>query len=730
MLDKTDSEFELDFLFEESVTAISYTDSNGIFLKANSAYVKLFSFSKEELIGKDISIHLPNSDFEAKSKLLQDYKVFYATGKNDFREESIFTKTGELKAVEITRKFILLSDHSKICVSFLTDVSSFKRSNEKILNAVFNALSGVIYHVRLDALKNRKMIFISERADVIFGYSSQELQENIGLIANVIHPDDILTPSQSLEIFRKNNNFRRIQYRAKDKTGGWKWLEERSILIESRKDEYDLYGMITDISESKLSSKRLEDLRFALDQSSVISITDKDGNIIDFNENFCKISGYNGKEILGQNHRIINSGFHPRSFFTEMWNEISSGKVWEGEIKNMRKDGTYYWVYSHIIPFLDDHGKPFQYISIRNEITQRKEAEEKLAASEEKYRLLYENAPIGIVIVDPEATILECNNYLLKLLGYSREEMIGKKSFSFIHEDFIEFKANALQKLFSGEIKRFYIEEKRKTKEGNYIWVGCYSNAITDKYGKIIYRLDFVTDIENKKRTEEGLLKLDQSKNAILNIVAHDLRTPISGITNLARLMLKKEKDEECQKYLKLMEDSGHHSMTIIQDILEISQLEQEISLDHTELTELNSFLRDCIYVFQLQAKQKSVKIQFRTSVEKIFHDINRDKMRRVFTNLISNAIKFSYEQTAIEIYLYRESQRTIIKIQDHGIGISPEMQSVLFEKFSPARRVGTKGEHSIGLGMSIVKEIIDKHKAKIRIESEENKGTSVYIEL
>ena len=136
------------------------------------------------------------------------------------------------------------------------------------------------------------------------------------------------------------------------------------------------------------------------------------------------------------------------------------------------------------------------------------------------------------MIVDPEATILECNNYLLKLLGYSREEMIGKKSFSFIHEDFIEFKANALQKLFSGEIKRFYIEEKRKTKEGNYIWVGCYSNAITDKYGKIIYRLDFVTDIENKKRTEEGLLKLDQSKNAILNIVAHDLRTPISGITN------------------------------------------------------------------------------------------------------------------------------------------------------------------------------------------------------
>ena len=173
----------------------------------------------------------------------------------------------------------------------------------------------------------------------------------------------------------------RLFGKIKNANGGWKWLEERSILIETGQNEYDLYGMITDSTDSKISNKKLEDLRFALDESAVVSVTDKDGNIIDFNDNFCKVSGYSHREIMGQNHRLINSGFHSREFFKDLWDTISAGKVWQGEIKNMRKDGTYYWVYSHIIPFLDDQGKPFQYISIRNEITRRKEAEEKLAAS-------------------------------------------------------------------------------------------------------------------------------------------------------------------------------------------------------------------------------------------------------------------------------------------------------------------------------------------------------------
>lgn len=133
----------------------------------------------------------------------------------------------------------------------------------------------------------------------------------------------------------------------------------------SRNDEYDL-------------SRDIAILRSALDKSAIVAITDKAGTIIHINDKFCKISQYSKEELLGQNHRILNSAYHGREFFIDMWKTISSGELWEGEIKNRAKNGQYYWVHTTIVPVLDDRGRPYQYISIRFEITDRKKAEEQV----------------------------------------------------------------------------------------------------------------------------------------------------------------------------------------------------------------------------------------------------------------------------------------------------------------------------------------------------------------
>lgn len=162
----------------------------------------------------------------------------------------------------------------------------------------------------------------------------------------------------------------------------------------------DVNGLLASLSEqlgseellarAKQSLTQLVDIQFALDESSIVAITDAKGVIRYVNDKFCEISKYGRDELIGKDHRIINSGFHEKEFFGNLWRTISSGSVWRGEIKNKAKDGSYYWVNTTIVPFLDDEGKPYQYLAIRSEVTALKQAERELKHLMEKILIIQE----------------------------------------------------------------------------------------------------------------------------------------------------------------------------------------------------------------------------------------------------------------------------------------------------------------------------------------------------
>jgi PAS domain S-box-containing protein len=169
-------------------------------------------------------------------------------------------------------------------------------------------------------------------------------------------------------------------------------------------------------------AKELEDFRYALDQSAIVATTDVSGVIRHVNDKFCEISGYSRDELLGQDHRLINSGQHPKAFIRALWKTIASGEVWRGEICNRAKDGRLYWVDTTIVPFLDERGRPYQYVAIRYDITERKQAQQALVNQASLARLGEMAAIVAHEVRNPLAGLRGALQILSQRLKDERSE--------------------------------------------------------------------------------------------------------------------------------------------------------------------------------------------------------------------------------------------------------------------------------------------------------------------
>ncbi|MDF3059868.1 MAG: hypothetical protein K0R17_4083, partial [Rariglobus sp.] len=222
-----------------------------------------------------------------------------------------------------------------------------------------------------------------------------------------------------------------IKNRAKD--GTFYWVDTTIVpFLNEQGRPYQFVAIRADITERKAAEEKLRastkeviDLKAALDEHAIVAITDAQGRITFVNDKFCAISKYSREELIGRDHRIINSGSHSKEFFHDLWSTIGRGQVWHGEIKNRAKDGSYYWVDTTIVPFLDARGKPVQYVAIRADITQKKLGELALRASEQRFRTTLDNLMEGCQIMGHDWRYLYING---AAAGHNRrpaEGMIG-----------------------------------------------------------------------------------------------------------------------------------------------------------------------------------------------------------------------------------------------------------------------------------------------------------------
>jgi PAS domain S-box-containing protein len=351
-----------------------------------------------------------------------------------------------------------------------------------------------------------RILLVNAGAEKLFGYAREEL---IGQPVEMLLPERFRAAHPGYRKAYAGHPEVRAMGKGRDlfarrKDGAEVPVEIGLNPIETPEGPLILSAII-DITERKrtddqlrASLKEIGDLKAALDEHAIVAITDPQGRITFVNDKFCAISKYSREELLGQDHRIINSGFHPREFIRDLWTTITRGCVWHGEIKNRAKDGSFYWVDTTIVPFLNEQGKPRQYVAIRADITERKRAEEARRASEERYRALFDYAPDGIVIADGESYYIDANASICRMLGYTRDELIGLHASDIVVPAEIQHVGPALSVIKAGS--QYSRDWQFRRKDGSVFDAEVIATVMPD--GNL---LGMIRDISERKRAEKAL---------------------------------------------------------------------------------------------------------------------------------------------------------------------------------------------------------------------------------
>ncbi len=234
--------------------------------------------------------------------------------------------------------------------------------------------------------------------------------------------------------------------------------------------------------QTALSEKisELDSLKFALDQHAIVSISDEQGNITYSNDKFCEISGFSQNELLGKNYRILKSEEHSPEFYQDLWRTITKGDIWHGEFKNKQKDGGHFWVNTTIVPFLNKQGKPFQFITINTDITERVDAEVRLKETEERFSFAVEGAGDGIWDWDMNTNEMQFSRLYMKMLGYSENELPHQLEtwIKSVHPDDLPRVQKNLENYLEGRSSVYVVELRLHCKDNSYKWILCRGTVV------------------------------------------------------------------------------------------------------------------------------------------------------------------------------------------------------------------------------------------------------------
>ena len=526
----------------------------------------------------------------------------------------------------------------------------------------------------------------------------------------------------------------------KKKNGDLYW--ERASISPVKNDEGEIISYVAvkdDITVAKEAEEDLRKLSNAAHQSaSGIVITNTEGVIEFANPSATKITGYTLEEMIGKTPNLLKSGEHDANFYQELWETLEKGEVWRGKLINRRKDGSLYWESQIISPVKNTDGKVTHYIAIKDDITQAKEAEEKIRTLSDAT----EQTVNGILIANAEGDIEYVNPAFTEMSGYSQEEAIGEKVEILLRsgEHDKEFYDQIAKSIERGETWKGEVINKRK--DGSFYWESLVLSHVKDEEGKITHRVEVKEDITRRKELEQALalahkeaLVASDMKTQLLANVSHDMRTPLGSILGYTEMLdagVFEPLNDQQAEATRAIAASSQKLINFVSNLLNQAQFDTgEIVLNETFFTP-QKLLDGLGGEFSLARTQGLI---IETAVgekmpKKIIGDVYW--LGQIIHNLLSNAIKFTPSGGKINIRILRSGENTWkLEVEDNGKGIPSEAQDYIFESFRQVDASISREAHTgSGLGLSIINHLVRLMHGEIRLKSEVGKGSTFTILL
>lgn len=360
--------------------------------------------------------------------------------------------------------------------------------------------------------KNGIHLFANPAYLKLFGYENNEQLRGIPVLSNI-------APSYRSKIVkniqdRANRKGIDSSYETRGlKTDGTEFDFEVNVSTYELHGEIFTFASIRDITERKNIETEILKLSKAVDHSPVsIIITDVSGDIEYVNPKFCELTGYTIEEVIGKKPAIVQSGTTSPEYYKNLWDTILSGKQWRGELLNKKKNGEFYWEQVSISPIFDDNGKITHFIAIKEDITEKKMSAEALSNSEKRFRVLFEQAAVGVAQIETATgRFIHINQKYCDLIGYSLAEMQRMDFHNISHPEELKIDLYNMERIKAGEIDEFSMEKRLYKKDGNTVWVNLTVSPMWTKGTVPDYHVAIVQDITERKRAEAEILKLTKA---------------------------------------------------------------------------------------------------------------------------------------------------------------------------------------------------------------------------